>query len=237
MKLDSPFINGLGGLLASVLVSRWLSTLDYGVAYYDRSVDPVQPSCRGQKILLVWHEYLMVPVGIRGHCNIALLVSRHRDAEILSRMAHHIGFKSIRGSTNRGGVQALRELLRTSNNMHLCITPDGPRGPRRELAAGAIYLASRLGLPLVAIGMGLERPWRMPTWDSFALPRPYTRVRGILSPDIFIPPDLNRNGIETYRQRVQEVLRRLTTEAEHWAQSKARMRGQERVLYGPRRDG
>jgi len=235
MKLDSPFVNGLGGLLASVLVRHWVATLDYGIAYYDRAVDPVQPECRGQKILLLWHEYLMVPLGLRGHCNIAMLVSRHRDAEILSRLAHHIGFESIRGSTNRGGVQALRELFRKSQNMHLVITPDGPRGPRRVLTPGAIYLASKLGLPLVAIGVGFDRPWRMPTWDRFALPRPYSRARGILSSEIFIPPRLDRDGIESYRQRVEQVLLRLTTEAERWAQSQARMRGQERVLRGPRR--
>ena len=87
-----------------------------------------------------------------------MLLSRHRDAEILSHIAGHLGFAFVRGSTNRGGVSALRQLLARSRDMHLTITPDGPRGPRRRLAPGCIYLASKLGLPLVVMGYGYERP-------------------------------------------------------------------------------
>ena len=102
-------------------------------------------------------------------------LSRHRDAEILSHAAHHLGFEFVRGSTNRGGVAALRELLAKSRTMHLTITPDGPRGPRRQLAPGCVYLASKLGLPLVVMGYGYDRPWRVRSaWDQFAIPRPYS---------------------------------------------------------------
>ena len=90
-----------------------------------------------------------------------MLLSRHRDAEILSHAAYHLGFDFVRGSTNRGGVAAIRELLEKSRHMHLTITPDGPRGPRRKLAPGSIYLASKLGLPLVVMGYGYDRPWRV----------------------------------------------------------------------------
>ena len=78
-----------------------------------------------------------------------MLLSRHRDAEILSYAAYHLGFDFVRGSTNRGGAAALRQLLAKSRHMHLTITPDGPRGPRRHMAPGPIFLASKLGLPLV----------------------------------------------------------------------------------------
>ena len=56
--------------------------------------------------------------------------------------------------------------------MHLTITPDGPHGPRRRMAPGPIYLASKLGLPLVLMGYAYDRPWRLPSWDRFAVPRP-----------------------------------------------------------------
>ena len=91
----------------------------------------------------------------------AMLLSRHRDAEMLSHAAYHLGFDFVRGSTNRGGVAALRALLAKSRTMHLTITPDGPRGPRRRLAPGCVYLASKLGLPLVVMGYGYDRPWRV----------------------------------------------------------------------------
>ena len=161
MKIKSPLLHKLGGLLGSVAVRRWMSTLDYKVAYYDRSVDPIFPECRGQKIYIFWHEYILFPLYLRGHCNLAMLLSRHRDAEILSHAAYHLGFDFVRGSTNRGGVAAIRELLAKSRTMHLTITPDGPRGPRRRLAPGCVYLASKLALPLVVMGYGYDRPWRV----------------------------------------------------------------------------
>jgi lysophospholipid acyltransferase (LPLAT)-like uncharacterized protein len=227
MRIKSPLLNKLGGLLGSAAVRCWMSTLDYKVAYYDRTIDPVFPDCQGQKIYIFWHEYILFPLYLRGHCNLAMLLSQHRDAEILSHAAHHLGFEFVRGSTRRGGVAALRQLLAKSRDMHLTITPDGPRGPRRQLAPGCIYLASKLGLPLVLMGYGYDRPWRVHSaWDRFAIPRPHSRARAIPSGEIIIPPELDRDGIEHYRQRVEALLNRLTAEAESWAASGARKLGQ-----------
>jgi lysophospholipid acyltransferase (LPLAT)-like uncharacterized protein len=230
MKLTSPILNRLGGLLAAKAVGAWMETLDYKVAYYDYTIDPVFPECQGQKIYIFWHEYILFPFYLRGHCNMAMLLSRHRDAEILSYAAYHRGFEFVRGSTNRGGVTALRELLARSKRMHLTITPDGPRGPRRKLAPGSIYLASKLGLPLVVMGYGYDRPWRVRrAWDQFAIPRPFTRARAVPSGEIFIPPNLDRDGIEYFRQKIETLLNRLTEEAEAWAESGTRKVGQMNV--------
>ncbi len=218
MKLDSPLLNKIGGLLGAAAIRTYMSTLDYKIAYYDRSVDPSCPECRGQKIYIFWHEYILLPIYMYGHCNISMLLSRHRDAEILSHAAHHLGFDFVRGSTNRGGVAAIRKLLEKSRNMHLTITPDGPRGPRRRLAPGSIYIASKLGLPLVVGGHGCDRPWRMKNaWDRFVIPRPFSRARVIASRDIYIPPNLDRAGLEHFRQKVERLMNRLTLEAEAWA--------------------
>jgi hypothetical protein len=227
MKIESPLLNQFAGLLGSATVRRWMSTLDYKVAYYDRTIDPVFPECRGQKIYIFWHEYILFPLYLRGHCNLAMLLSRHRDAEILSHAAYHLGFDFVRGSTNRGGVAALRELLAKSRTMHLTITPDGPRGPRRRLAPGCVYLASKLELPLVVMGYGYDRPWRVQSaWDRFAIPRPYSRARAVPSGEIYVPPNLDRRQLEHFRQRVERLLNRLTAEAEAWAEAGTRKNGQ-----------
>lgn len=225
MKIRSPLIYKSAGLFTASAVSRWMGTLEYRAQLYDPEVDPADPRCSGQKIFLFWHEYILCPLSLRGHCNLAMLLSRHSDAEILSYVARHLGFACVRGSSNRGGVAALRELLRKSQSMHLAITPDGPRGPRRVLSQGPIFLASRLGIPLVLMGMGYHRPWRFGSWDRFALPRPYSRARAILSPEIYLPPKLDRDGIEHYRLEVQRMLNRLTEEAETWADSGTRREG------------
>lgn len=219
MKLASPFVTQLGAFLAASAARRWMASLDYRVAYFDPTIDPVRRDCQGQKIYVFWHEYILFPIYLRGHCNLAMLLSRHRDADILSRVAYHLGFECVRGSTYRGAGTAIRQLLRRSRHMHLTITPDGPRGPRRRLAQGPVYLASKLGVPLVAMGFGYDRPWRVSSWDRFAIPRPMSRARAVVSPEISVPAGLDRAGVEQWRRYVEQVLNRLTDAAEDWAAS------------------
>ncbi len=218
MRLESPGLYKMAALLGTAGVRWWMDTLQYKAALYDPSLDPAKPDCRGQKIYLFWHEYILFPFFLRGHCNLAMLLSRHRDAEVLSHAAYYMGFDVVRGSTNRGGVAALRQMLRKSRHMHLTITPDGPRGPRRKLALGPVFLASRLGMPLVLMGIGADRPWRVArAWDRFVIPRPFSRARIVLSPEVHVPADLDRGGLEHFRLRVEGLLSRLTLEAESWA--------------------
>jgi lysophospholipid acyltransferase (LPLAT)-like uncharacterized protein len=219
MKLLNRFATKAGGLLGSATIRGWMSTLDYKVAFYDPTVDPVDHRYRGQKIFVFWHEYILFPLHMRGHCNLAMLLSQHRDADILTELARHLGFEFVRGSSSRGGTSALREMLRKSRDMNLTITPDGPRGPRRVLAQGPIYLSSKLGMPLVAMGLGYDRPWRLGSWDRFAIPRPHSHARAVVSPSLVIPSDLDREGIEHYRLKVERLLNRLTCEAEAWAEA------------------
>jgi lysophospholipid acyltransferase (LPLAT)-like uncharacterized protein len=207
-----------------------MRTLDYQTAYYDTAVDPVIHGQAWQtyeaRLFVFWHEYIPFQYYLRGNCNVAMLLSRNRDAEWIARANRHMGFHTIRGSSYRGAMGALRKLLRQGQHMNLTMTPDGPRGPRRRLSQGPIYLSSRLGMPLVAIGMGYDRPWRLPTWDQFAVPRPMSRARSVWSPDIRIPPKLGREGLEYYRRRVETLLNRLTLEAEAWAAAGTRKIGQ-----------
>ncbi len=215
-----------GGLCVASITYHWMKTLDYKAALYDEAADPVHPRFQGPAIFLFWHEYIPFLFYLRGGCDIAMLISRHQDAEWLSQAARHMGFSTVRGSTYRGSGSALRELARKSQSMNLAITPDGPRGPRRKLAQGAIFLSSKLQIPLVAIGLGYDNPWRLKTWDQFAIPRPGSRARAISSRPMQVPSDLNRGQIELYRQRVEGVLNRLTSAAERWASAGTRMEGQ-----------
>lgn len=225
-KRVNPIVAKVGGALAAMGLRAYMSTLDYKVAYYDPTVDPVQPGYAGQKIYVFWHENIMFPIYLRGHCNLAMLLSRHRDADVLSEVATRLGFEFVRGSSFRGGAGAILAMLRKSEQMNLTITPDGPRGPRRTLAQGPVYLASKLAMPLVLMGFGYDRPWRMNTWDHFAVPRPYSRARAVISPGITLPPDLDRDGVEHYRQQMERLLNRLTCEAEAWATSGTRKVGE-----------
>jgi lysophospholipid acyltransferase (LPLAT)-like uncharacterized protein len=206
----------LAGLVTATVIRGWMSTLDCRAVFYDRSVDPAL-CIGGPRIYIFWHENILIPLYQRGHCNLAMLLSQHADADVLAQIANLLGFDCVRGSSRRGGARAIWELFERSRRQHLTITPDGPRGPRRRLAQGPVYLASRLQLPLVVMGFGYDRPWRVNSWDRFAVPRPFSRARAVIGPPLTLPPDLDRPGLKRNGQRVEQLLNDLTSEAEAWA--------------------
>jgi lysophospholipid acyltransferase (LPLAT)-like uncharacterized protein len=166
----------------------------------------------------LWHENLLLPCGTVAHPDIAALISQHADGEILAALIGAIGMGIVRGSTNRGGVEAVRGLVNgTVGRRHLVVTPDGPRGPRRVVQPGVIYIASRTGMQVVPVGIGYRNPWRTKSWDRFAVPKPCTRARMVLGEPITVPGGLKSEGLERYRQIVQAEMERLTIAAEAWA--------------------
>ncbi len=218
----------VGGLVA--VFQTWMKTLQFRVLYQEPSIDPMSPECVEPHLYIFWHEYILFPLYLRGHCHLTMLLSRHRDADWLTLAAKRLGFDFVRGSTQRGGTQALRSLMAAGKTRHLTITPDGPRGPRRRMAPGAIYLASRLNMPIVMMGFGYDRPWRLKSWDRFAIPRPFSRARAVISAAWLVPPGLDRAGVEEYRVHAEAELNRLTEQAEAWARTGNRLPG-ERSLF------
>jgi hypothetical protein len=98
-----------------------------------------------------------------------------------------------------------------------------------------VFLAGTLGIPIVAMGLGYDRPWRMRTWDRFAVPRPFSHARGVVSRAIHVPAALDRDGIERYRQGIERILVRLSDDAEAWACSGKRRPGDSVVRREPSR--
>jgi hypothetical protein len=125
----------------------------------------------------------------------------------------------VAGSSTRGGVRAVKQMLQLGRHSHLAITPDGPRGPRRQLQPGLVYLASRTGLGVVPIGVGLDRPWRLRSWDRFAIPRPWSRGTAVIGAPLRVPPDLSAAQLEPYRQSIEAELQRVSALAEEWAET------------------
>jgi lysophospholipid acyltransferase (LPLAT)-like uncharacterized protein len=235
VKLESPLAISAMSLVSTAFIRQWMGTLDYRVDFGDPTVDPVHPDYRGSKIYVFWHENILLPLYLRGHSNIAMLLSRHHDADILARVATMMGFGTVRGSTFKGGSAALRELAGRAERENLTITPDGPRGPRRRLAPGCIFLASTMRIPIGAMGFGYERPWRLGTWDRFAIPRPWSRARGVVSRAIQVPANLSRDDLERQRAGVERLLVHLSDDAEAWAGSRAHRAGEKLIRKEPSR--
>jgi lysophospholipid acyltransferase (LPLAT)-like uncharacterized protein len=226
---------GLGGLGLSLGIRAWMSTLNYQTVYFDTSVDPANANHRGPAIYLFWHEYISFMFYLRGHCDVVMLLSQHRDAELLSRAARQMGFATVRGSSTRGGVQALKAMLKSYALQCLTLTPDGPQGPRRKLAPGCIYLSSRLQIPLVPLGLAYQNPWRIrAAWDQHAVPRPGSNAYSIMGPRLQIPPDLDREGLSHYQVQIENWLNWITDTAETWARTGHCIGEPLRIVRAPR---
>jgi lysophospholipid acyltransferase (LPLAT)-like uncharacterized protein len=106
----------------------------------------------GRIIIAFWHgQQLMMPLAYRGS-EVHILISQHRDGELIQRIVAQFGFRAVRGSTTRGGIAALRQLIRLGRNgVDLVVTPDGPRGPRQVAQVGVVQLARATGLPIVPL--------------------------------------------------------------------------------------
>ena len=168
----------------------------------------------------IWHENLLFPAAHFGGPDLAVLISSHADGQILGGLIEAMGMEMVLGSSTRGGVEAVRQLLRPDPRWkNLAVTTDGPRGPRRIVQPGAVYVASRTGMKLVPVGVGYCRPWRLRSWDRFAVPKPFSRVRCVLGEPMTVPPNLRSAGIEEVRKCVQLEMDRLNAAAEDWART------------------
>jgi lysophospholipid acyltransferase (LPLAT)-like uncharacterized protein len=214
MKLRSPWAVRSIALLLAWLIRWWMSTLRYRVFIVGGERHPADPR-KQPCIYAFWHETLLFPTVFR--VPVRMLVSQHADGELGAQACRFLGFGTVRGSTTRGGGQALLELKRQRRDSHLAVTPDGPRGPRRRVQLGLILLASLTGLPIVAFGVGYSRAWRARSWDRFAVPMPWSEARAVAAPAVQVPARLNRAGLEQYRGLVEERFLAVTDAAERWA--------------------
>jgi lysophospholipid acyltransferase (LPLAT)-like uncharacterized protein len=219
MKIRHPGLIRVLGYLVAWVVRLWVGTVRYRYRCIGPDVDPRRRDLTERYIYAFWHENMLLPACHYGRPDIRVLISKHADGELIAQACRHLGFGLVRGSTTRHGAEALLQMLQLAQTGHLAITPDGPQGPRRRVQPGLIFLAARTGLPIVAIGVGYWRPWRMKSWDRFALPRPWSRAVCVTAPPIRVARDPNRVALEAERQRVEETLAWATAEAEHWAET------------------
>ncbi|CAN5523073.1 hypothetical protein BH11PLA2_BH11PLA2_21900 [soil metagenome] len=227
------FAGQSGGLFAQGLVR----TLRYEDYFSSINIDPrcLPDACSDRLIYLFWHENILLPIVKFGHPSVSVLISKHADGQLLGRLIESVGMGMVTGSTNRGGVEAVRKLIDPkSSNRHLSITPDGPRGPRRIVQPGVVYIASRTGMKIACVGIGYHNPWRARSWDRFAIPKPCSRVKLVASEPIAIASGLKSHELEQQRLRIQNEMDRVNKVAENWAETNKLMAGRE-VLAAPLR--
>jgi lysophospholipid acyltransferase (LPLAT)-like uncharacterized protein len=197
----------------------WMGTLRFRYFPLGEDVNPHREDLKGRYIYAIWHENILLPVHLYSRAKVWVLISHHADGQLLTELGRHLRLRLVRGSTKRGGVRALRGLLRAGERAHLAITPDGPRGPRRQVQDGLAFTASHTGLPIIPTAFGYERPWRLRSWDRFAIPRPYCRATCVTGTPIWVPAGAGKEELLHYRALVNERMSQVTEIAERWAET------------------
>lgn len=159
-------------------------------------------------IFTFWHGQ-MLPLVAEHHRPTTVLISDHRDGEIITQIVRGFGCRAVRGSSSKGAARALLQLSRTlTDGNDIAITPDGPRGPRHSFAPGALVLSQRTGAPIVLLASHASRVWKLNTWDGFEIPKPFARVTVAYGAPFVVQGDRARDAAIDV-ERVSRELREL----------------------------
>jgi lysophospholipid acyltransferase (LPLAT)-like uncharacterized protein len=167
-------------------------------------------------ILAFWHgRLLMIPMAWQRLAPMHMLISAHRDGRIIADAVTYFGIDSIAGSTRRGGIGALRTMLkRLEDGECVGITPDGPRGPAMRASSGIVNTARLSQAPIVPIVFATSRRRVLSSWDRFHFPLPFGRGVFLWGEPIEIERDLDEVGLEHARLLVEARMNELAAEAD-----------------------
>lgn len=200
----------LAGFLAGYVMKCWALTLRYevngkpGVTAPEISPAPV--------IFALWHNriFTMPPIwrrtGGKGRKSV-VLTSASKDGTTLATAMSMFGLGAIRGSSSRRAVSALIGMKKAlQEGFDVCVTPDGPRGPRYEVQPGVIKIAQATGSDIIPIHIRYSSAWRLKTWDRFVIPKPFSRVAVVFDKPQRLPQDSGEEAFEAARIALQKCL-------------------------------
>jgi lysophospholipid acyltransferase (LPLAT)-like uncharacterized protein len=212
MKLRQSWLIGLAALLGAAA----MRILGATVWRRDATVGaPFPRNASERTIYLIWHESIIL--GALYKAPLHTLISQHADGELIARVCRYLGIGVIRGSASRGGAAALLGLMRRTGANHIVLTPDGPRGPRRQVKPGPVALAGMTGMPIVPVGIACPSAWRTRSWDRHMVPRPVATAHYVFGPEFRVPEGLDRDRVDQFCRDLEATLEALTDAAERWA--------------------
>ncbi|MBL8048525.1 MAG: lysophospholipid acyltransferase family protein [Chthonomonas sp.] len=169
----------------------------------------------GGRIFSGWHGRTFIAATLFRHKGLWTIISTSRDGEMQNRIFTRFGYKTIRGSSNRGAVKVLVESIRVlKQGETMAFTPDGPRGPTHIVQDGIIAMAQKSGAEIVPVGVSAARRWLIGTWDSYMVPKLFSRAIMIFGEPILVPRTASAEEMLALKQQLQDEMNRLEQEAE-----------------------
>ncbi|MDF1578867.1 MAG: lysophospholipid acyltransferase family protein [Desulfobulbales bacterium] len=160
-------------------------------------------------IAAFWHHGIFYIRELGRDLPLTAMVSASEDGEYIARLLESSGFETVRGSSNRGGIAALKSLIAAvrERGRIAAIVADGSQGPPLTAQAGAVLLAGKTGAPIVPLGWGANRYIAFRSWDRTVLPKPFSRIAVKVGEPLTVPAGLKAAGIEEYRLKLEKNLK------------------------------
>src|SRR6202158_1337039 len=169
-------------------------------------------------IYTFWHNRVFLATYFWQDRSIVVMTSQSFDGEYIARFIQRFGYGAARGSTTRGGVGAIVEMVRLMRaGLPTAFTIDGPKGPRYVAKMGAVLLAKKTGQPLLPFTITAKNFWSArKSWDHSQVPKPFTRVRVDIAPPIYVPHDADEATLEAKRDELQQALDEINGRGDEW---------------------
>lgn len=161
-------------------------------------------------IAAFWHYGVIYIVHQARGLPYVAMVSPSKDGEYISRILQSKGFATVRGSRSKGGIGALKGLIRQIKKGKTgVLVADGSQGPAREAQPGAVMLARHTGVPVVPLGWAASHYWTFRSWDKTALPKPFSRIEITYGEPLYVPQNADAAQLEKYRLELEKRLNEL----------------------------
>jgi lysophospholipid acyltransferase (LPLAT)-like uncharacterized protein len=171
-------------------------------------------------IYSLWHNRIFAGTFYLRKRKIVVITSQSFDGEYIARFLLRFGFGAVRGSSTRGGIGALIEMIRLMRQgLPMAFTVDGPKGPKYVAKSGAILLAKKTGNPILPFSVESEKFWTVKSWDNLQIPKPFSRAIFCYSNPIHVASDANEQEIEKKLEELQAKLDGLVKLGEQWRES------------------
>jgi len=171
-------------------------------------------------IYAFWHNRIFAGTYFFRNRGIVVITSQSFDGEYIARFIQRFGYGAVRGSSTRGGVGALVEMIRLmKKGLPMAFSVDGPRGPKYVAKTGAVLLAKKTGNPLMPFVVETEKFWTINNWDNLQIPKPFTRAKIFIAEPIYVGADASEAKIENKRLELQRKLDEAVELGKQWRES------------------
>lgn len=197
----------IAGVLASIIIRLLHATLR--VRHVNARVVDENP----RNIIAFWHAHMLLMLHSKFRYPITVLSSESRDGELAVWAYKTYGVQTVRGSSTRGGKAAMRNVIRRARDgSNLAFTPDGPKGPPREVKDGVIFAAQMTELPIIPVAFGAAKKKLLRSWDRMVVAKPFTRAVFLYGQPIVVGRD---DDAEAMRLRLERELNALAARVEN----------------------